>query len=152
MLVRARPRQRMRRGAVAVEMALILPFLMMVILGIIECGQVMTSQEIITNASREGARLASLGGSTVGTSTSTGAHEVNNRVRSYLDTGGISSSAATITVTDLDGAVSDLPQSNTGDRIQVAVSVPFNRIAWSTPWFFNGAILSNSSIMRKESP
>jgi Flp pilus assembly protein TadG len=135
-----------------VECALILPFLMLVVLGIIECGQVMTAQEVITNSAREGARLASLGGSTIGTSTSTGANEVNYRVRGYLDSGGVASSAATISVTDLDGAVSDLPQSNTGDRIQVSVSVPFNRIAWSTPWFFGGATLSNSSIMRKESP
>ena len=136
----------------AVETALILPFLMMVILGIIECGQVMTSQEVITNASREGARLGSLGGSTIGTSTSTGVNEVNYRVRSSLDAGGISSSAATITVTDLTGSVSDLTSANVGDEIQVSVSVPFSKIAWSTPWFFGGAVLSNSSIMRKESP
>jgi Flp pilus assembly protein TadG len=152
MFVRARPRERVRRGAVAVECALILPFLMMVVLGIIECGQVMTDQEIITNATREGARLASLGGSTIGTSTSTGSNEVMYRVRSYLDAGGVASSAATITVTDLNGAVTDLPQSNAGDRIQVSASVPFNKIAWSTPWFFGGATLSSSSIMRKESP
>jgi Flp pilus assembly protein TadG len=152
MIVRARPRERVRRGAVAVECALILPFLMMVILGIIECGQVMTSEEIITNASREGARLASLGGSTIGTSTSTGANEVNYRVRSYLIAGGIPSSAATITVTDLDGAVSDLPLSTTGDRIQVTASVPFKKIAWSTPWYFGSATLTSSSIMRKENP
>src|SRR4051812_26425114 len=152
MRVRVGTPRRVRRGAVAVECALILPFLMMVILGIIECGQVMTSQEMITNATREGARLASLGGSTIGTDSSTGVNEVKYVVRSYLAAGGISASAATISVTDLDKSVSDLPLSDAGDRIQVAVTIPFNRIAWSTPWFFGGAMLSNSSIMRKESP
>ena len=136
----------------AVECALVLPFLMMLVLGIIECGQVMSAEEVITNATREGARLASLGGSTMGTSTSTGSNEVNYRVRSSLDAGGVASSQATITITDLTGAVSDLPQANTGDEIQVSVSVPFSKIAWSTPWFFGGATLSSSSIMRKESP
>ena len=152
MLIKAGSRTRVRRGAAAVECALVLPFLMLVVLGIIECGQVMTAQEVITNSAREGARLASLGGSTIGTSTSTGANEVNNRVRGYLDSGGVASSTATISVTDLDATITDLPQSNTGDRIQVSVSVPFSRIAWSTPWFFGGATLSNTSIMRKESP
>jgi Flp pilus assembly protein TadG len=125
---------------------------MMLVLGIIECGQVMSAEEVITNATREGARLASLGGSTMGTSTSTGANEVNYRVRSSLDAGGVSSSQATVTITDLAGAVTDLTQANTGDEIQVSVSVPFSKIAWSTPWFFGNATLSSSSIMRKESP
>jgi Flp pilus assembly protein TadG len=137
---------------VALECALTLPFFLAVILGIIESGQVMSDEEIIVNAAREGARLASLGGSTIGSNSSTGANEVIYRVKSSLDAAAVPSAYATITVTDLDNAINDLPQASIGDRIQVSVSVPFSKIAWSQPFYFGNAILSNSTIMRKEAP
>ena len=125
---------RRRTGAAAVEFAVVLLPLMTIVMGIIECGRLMSAEEILINASREGARLAVLGGSTMGTSTSTGQYEVNYRVRQYLDGAAVSSAAATITITDLDNkGITDLPQANPGDRIQVLVSIPFTSVAWSTP-------------------
>ncbi len=44
------------RGAVAAEFALLLPVLLTILFGIIEFGMIMYSREVITNASREGAR------------------------------------------------------------------------------------------------
>ena len=44
------------KGASAVEFALVLPVLMMIIFGIIEFGFIMYDKAIVTNASREGAR------------------------------------------------------------------------------------------------
>ncbi|MFO0794283.1 MAG: TadE family protein [Candidatus Brocadiaceae bacterium] len=46
-----------RNGGAAVEFAIIVPFLFMVMFGIIEFGLILYDQQIITNASREGARL-----------------------------------------------------------------------------------------------
>jgi len=48
---------RSESGASAVEFALLLPVLMMVLFGIIEFGLALYRQSILTNASREGARL-----------------------------------------------------------------------------------------------
>jgi hypothetical protein len=45
-----------QKGASAVEFALLLPLLMLITFGIIEFGLFMYNQQIITNASREGAR------------------------------------------------------------------------------------------------
>ncbi len=45
-------------GAAAVEMALVLPFLMVILMGIIEFGRVLYSHQVITNASREAARAS----------------------------------------------------------------------------------------------
>ncbi|MEY4733975.1 MAG: hypothetical protein RLZZ464_2041 [Pseudomonadota bacterium] len=45
-----------QRGAAAVEFALILPILLMVLLGIIEMSLALYDKAILTNASREGAR------------------------------------------------------------------------------------------------
>lgn len=47
---------RYRSGIVAVEFVLILPFLMLILFGIIEFGIFFMNKHVITNASREGAR------------------------------------------------------------------------------------------------
>ena len=44
------------RGAVAAEFALLLPVLLTILFGIIEFGMIMYGREIVTNATREGAR------------------------------------------------------------------------------------------------
>ena len=48
------------RGAAAVEMALVLPVLLLVLGGIVDLGRAMYGQIIVSNAAREGARMASL--------------------------------------------------------------------------------------------
>ena len=52
------------RGAVAVEFALLLPMLLLLVFGIIDFGRALNAQITLTQAAREGARLASLGDST----------------------------------------------------------------------------------------
>ena len=47
-----------QKGASAVEFALVLPLLMVITFGIIEFGMFIYNQQVITNASREGARAA----------------------------------------------------------------------------------------------
>ncbi len=49
------------RGSVAVEFALLLPVLLLLIFGIIDFGRAINAQITLTQAAREGARLASLG-------------------------------------------------------------------------------------------
>jgi Flp pilus assembly protein TadG len=48
------------RGAVAVEMAIILPLLLLILVGIIEFGRVLNVQVSLTQAAREGARYAAI--------------------------------------------------------------------------------------------
>jgi Flp pilus assembly protein TadG len=48
---------RSESGASAVEFAILLPLLMMILFGIIEFGLALYQQAVLTNASREGARL-----------------------------------------------------------------------------------------------
>jgi Flp pilus assembly protein TadG len=50
------PIRRNQRGAAAIEFALILPVLVLLILGIIEFSVALYDKAVITNASREGAR------------------------------------------------------------------------------------------------
>lgn len=48
------------RGLAAVEFALVLPVLLLVLFGIINFGALMYDQAVVTNAAREGARWASI--------------------------------------------------------------------------------------------
>jgi Flp pilus assembly protein TadG len=45
-----------QRGAVAAEFALLLPVLLTILFGIMEFGMIMYGREVVTNATREGAR------------------------------------------------------------------------------------------------
>ena len=53
------------RGAAAVEMALVLPILLLLVGGIIDFGRFFFTQVQITNAAREGARAAIIPGATM---------------------------------------------------------------------------------------
>jgi Flp pilus assembly protein TadG len=59
------------RGSVAVEFALLLPVLLLLIFGVIDFGRAINDQITLTQAAREGARLASLGNSTSAVTTRT---------------------------------------------------------------------------------
>lgn len=54
-----KPKQK-ERGAVAVEMAVLLPLLLLVLIGTMEFGRVFNVQNSLTQAAREGARYAAL--------------------------------------------------------------------------------------------
>lgn len=86
-------RDNAERGAAAVEFAIVLPLLVMLVFGIVQFSIAYNRQQGLHAAAREGARLASLPQTT--------SSDVVNRVRSALN-GVLSTSeinAATITVT-----------------------------------------------------
>lgn len=49
------------RGAAAIEFALILPLLLLVLAGIIDMGRLFYAQVVTSNAAREGARMSAIG-------------------------------------------------------------------------------------------
>jgi Flp pilus assembly protein TadG len=57
-----RGRARTQDGAVAVEFALIVPLMLMLVFGVIDFGWMLNRDMLIDNVSRDGARVASLGG------------------------------------------------------------------------------------------
>ena len=77
------PRRRCRseRGAALLETAITLPLLLFVCIGIIEFGRLYQTWQVMTNAAREGARIAVLP-----SPTNAG---YDSRVRQYLDMGGL---------------------------------------------------------------
>ena len=49
-------RKNTERGAALVELAIVLPFLLLLLMGTVEIGLLLYNQQVLTNASREGAR------------------------------------------------------------------------------------------------
>ena len=59
-------RMRSERGAALIEAAMIMPMILLVSVGIFEFGRAYQTSQVLTNAAREGARLAVLEGRTDG--------------------------------------------------------------------------------------
>jgi Flp pilus assembly protein TadG len=125
-----------RRGAAAVEFAVVAPLFFLLVFGMIEFGRMVMIQQVITNGSREGARVAVLDGTTT--------TDVVTAVNSFLQTASVS--GATVTVTP------DPPSSATyGESVTVAVSIPFSQVSWiPSPMFLGGSTLTASTVMRRE--
>lgn len=118
------------------EFAVVAPLFFLLILGMVEFGRMMMVQQVLTNASREGARIAVLDNTTTA--------DVRAAVESYLSNGTIS--GATVTITP------DPPNSaGYGQPVTVTVSVPFDQVSWlPSPMFLGGNTLEATTVMRRE--
>ncbi len=119
------------------EFALIAPVFFLMILGMIEFGRAVMVQQVITNASREGARVAVLDGSSNS--------EVMSSVDTYLEIARISGAEITIDPTEPSSA-------GYGDPVTVTVAIPFSQVSWlPTPMLIGGGTeLTASTVMRRE--
>jgi Flp pilus assembly protein TadG len=119
-----------------VEFAIIAPIFFLLVFGMIEFGRMVMVQQILTNASREGARKAVLDGvSNV---------DVEDTVEDYLANASIT--GATISVATQAPTPPDIAES----RI-VTVTIPFSQVSWlPAPIFLSGKTLSASTSMRRE--
>ena len=128
--------RRNRRAAAAVEFAIVAPVFLLMVFGMIEYGRMVMVYQVLTNASREGARAAVLDGATTSS--------VQTAVQSYMTAAMIS--GATVTV-------APNPPSNAeyGDPVTVTVSIDFNQVSWlPSPMYLGGKSLSSATVMRRE--
>jgi Flp pilus assembly protein TadG len=147
MLRHSRPSS-LRSGVAAVETAVILPFLAMMMIGMWEVGQLIETQQLLTNAAREGARRAASGAST-GQYTAHYA-DIQALCTNYLSATGINTTGIVVQVNDLTtggGPNFDPTTATQGDRLQVIVTIPFNNVRWVLlPQMFTTANISGSSV------
>jgi hypothetical protein len=125
-----------RRGAAAVEFAIVAPLFFLLVFGMVEFGRMVMVQQVITNASREGARIGVLDGTTTA--------EVQAAVVSYLQNAAVSGGSVTI--------VPDPPTSaGYGEPVTITVSVPFDQVSWlPSPIFLGGRTMTATTVMRRE--
>ena len=118
------------------EFALVAPLFFLLVMGMIEYGRMVMVQQILTNASREGARRAVLEGMSSG--------DVSAAVTDYLQ--GSSISGATVTVTSNAPVPPDY-----ADSMTVNVGIPFSQVSWlPSPMFLGSYQMSASTTMRRE--
>jgi Flp pilus assembly protein TadG len=132
-----------QKGMAMVESAIILSLFLMLIFGVFEAGRFMNTQQVLTNAAREGARLAIAPLS--GTNTLASESEITTRVNDFLASAGISDVDITIdsAVTVATGSV---------DTVYTRVRVDSDYQVITVPGFFSvlEVTLRGEALMRNE--
>lgn len=126
-----------RRGAAIVEFAFVAPVFLTLVVGTIEVSRAIIVQQLLTNASREGARIGSY-------NTTTATVTITTAVNAFLSNEGITG-ATTV--------VSPNPPSTAADgqSLGVTVSIPFNTVSWlPSPFFMGGQTLQATTVMCRE--
>jgi Flp pilus assembly protein TadG len=128
--MKRRLRDRSDRGAAAVEMALVLPLLIALVFGIIDFARIFNAEIQLSQAAREGVRLAAIGAPTY-----TSAQAVD-RAKLAAPNPGFTSTAISVPTVTMCSA-SSLPT----DTAAVVVKFTFDGILWDHE-------LSQKAVMR----
>lgn len=130
---------RSRRGLAAVELAICLPLLLILLLGVWEIGRLIQVKGIIHNAAREGARLAAQGliindtGAATEIHVSTGTPNVEATVLNYLREAGIDTTGVTVAFAYVNGDTTKTHpfEADKNQRYRITVTVPFDNVRWT---------------------
>jgi Flp pilus assembly protein TadG len=131
----SRPRRQSRRGVAAVEAAIILPIVVLLMMGLWEVGRLVDISMTVQDAARRGARMAA-GGVSGGANVT--CSMVQSTVQNYLQAAGFPSAAYSntqVTVTNLSTHTwTDPWQAQPLDPFSVSVTIPsgtaFNSLIW----------------------
>ncbi len=140
--------QASRLGAALVEMAVVMPVFVLFLLGTIELGRAMMLSQLITNAARDGARVAAAEGSTNGT--------VEAAVEDFLSEAmGLDADDITVEISVTAGPGNpdpgdDVEDALQGDKCVIKVSVPFDRVTLTKPKWLSDKNLTGFCAMRRE--
>jgi Flp pilus assembly protein TadG len=137
-------RGKARRGAAAVEFALVATVFFMFVFAIFEIGRLVMLQQIMGEACRQGARRAILENASETT--------VVNLVQTRLATNSVA--GATVTIT-WPGKTTQPDMTRLGfqDPLTVRATVPYSNVSWLIPtWVVSGAVMEAQSTMRVERP
>jgi len=112
-----------RRGQALVEFALLLPLVMLILIGIVEFGRAWQAKQTLTDAAREGARIAVVGNGQYTTDT------VTAKVKAMIKGAGFDSSQVTITYPSGCHFAGCSPLLGTGDITAVTLTLPYKFVA-----------------------
>lgn len=140
MILHNHPRR--REGVAAVELALVAPVLVVLLLGLWEVGRMIELQQILSNAAREGARLAAQGqtinstGSPTQITVSASDPSVKTTVVNTLQRAGLNVTASDVTVAFAfltgDTSKTQPHQAAKGQQFSVTITVPTANLRWTT--------------------
>lgn len=133
-----------RRGAAAVEFALVATVFFLFVFGVFEIGRLVMLQQIMGEACRQGARRAILENASE--------TAVVDQVKARLAACSISGSTVTITWPTKSTQPS-IARLGFQDPITVRATVPYSSVSWLVPtWVSSGVVMQAQSTMRIERP
>jgi Flp pilus assembly protein TadG len=124
-------------GSASVELALVVPFFLIITCGGLELSRVCSVEELLTNIARDGCRVAVANGQTSSTATA--------RVNTLLSNANITGATVTISPTPVEN-------SSFGSQVTVTVSVPYSNVSWLPMSYLLswGTTLSGTAVMSSE--
>ncbi|GBD36495.1 hypothetical protein HRbin36_01620 [bacterium HR36] len=115
---------RRRKAIATVELALCLPLLLVLMLGVWEIARYVEVQQVLNQAAREAGRQAAGGGKT--------ADEVQQAVIVFLQSAGINPANVQVTITNLaNPGNTDPRQASNLDALEVQIELPFRDVTLS---------------------
>lgn len=137
-----------RRGAAAVEMAIVLPVFFMVVMGIVEFGRAMMVGQLVTNGARYGARISAFDGSTNA--------DVTTSVKTFVsNTVGVPAADVNVDIAVDPGPgnpdpADDLSVALAKDVCKVTVRIRFDKVGYLAGRYLSAAELKGICVMRHE--
>lgn len=159
-----RRRKQNSKGIEILELAMILPFYVLLVLGIIEFGRGFEVAQWLTASAREGARLAMLYNvvsekdksiwQAAGKGTPSANEKVTTDIKNFLQAVGIDPNAVIVDIVAWDDDDQDVQlddyQNVSGKYFRVRVSVNYSDVALMKPVFMGGSQLSGEIVVRHE--
>jgi Flp pilus assembly protein TadG len=150
------PRSRhIRRGVAAVEMAFLMPLMLALIIGLWEMGSFIQAQQIMNDAAREGARLASQAviinstGAFTDITVNSSNPNVTTTVSNYIQVNGITNvTGLNVSFQFLTGntTLTDPYQGTQGQMFQVTVTMPYSNVQWSPLGLVNPTTIGGTCV------
>src|SRR6185369_17102304 len=131
--MKAMKQQRVRKGAVAVEFAIVAPVLVALMFGMIQYGKAFEMQNQLNVAAREGARFASMDHTGMLANGQTTNQKLIQEVKSFLGTYNISPNDVTVTVKNHTNPTADFNLDDPANELKlfdVNVSVNYSKVSF----------------------
>ncbi len=142
---------RKRRGAVAVEFAMVAPAMLAIVVGLLELSRVFTVQNTLETAAREGARFASLDRSGLVPDGETTNSKLIKDVKNFLASAGINKNDLTVTVVDAENPAQNFDlddPDNDLELFQIRISIPYSKVSHSPVRHYQASNLSAALTFR----
>jgi Flp pilus assembly protein TadG len=123
---------RKRRGAVAVEFAIVAPVLVAITVGMLELTRIFDTQNLLESAAREGARFASIDKDGLLQGSQDSNSKLVNDVKNFLDSNGVGKDSVQVEILDFEnpGKTFDLDDPANELRLfEVRVSVDYSSVS-----------------------
>jgi len=130
--MRTNKQQNVRKGAVAVEFAVVAPMFVTLLFGMIQYGRAFEMQNQLQVAAREGARLASMDHTGILANGQTSNQKLVQEVKNFMATYNVSPSDVTVTVKDHANPTADFNLDDPANDLKlfdVKVSVNYSKVS-----------------------